>query len=40
MPLIKALPGRGIDISKLTTNGVWGARRRCERTFDKLEKAG
>lgn len=40
LPLIKALSGRGIDISKLTTNGVWGAAGRCERTFGKLEKAG
>ncbi|MEV5282939.1 hypothetical protein [Streptomyces sp. NPDC052811] len=40
MPLIKALNGRGIDVSKLTTNGVWGAPRRCERTFERLEKAG
>ncbi|MFD9517873.1 hypothetical protein [Streptomyces sp. NPDC059979] len=40
MPLIKALRGRGIDISKLTTNGVWGAERRCQRTFAQLEKAG
>ncbi|MFD7016089.1 hypothetical protein [Streptomyces sp. NPDC059928] len=39
-PLISGLRGRGIDISKLTTNGVWGAERRCQRTFDKLEKAG
>ncbi|MDJ0386282.1 hypothetical protein [Streptomyces sp. G-G2] len=40
MPLIKALNGRSIDVSKLTTNGVWGAPRRCERTFAHLEKAG
>ncbi|OKK11115.1 hypothetical protein AMK16_32920 [Streptomyces sp. CB00455] len=40
LPLIRALSGRGIDISKLTTNGVWGADGRCQRTFDKLEKAG
>lgn len=38
--LIRALRGRGIDISKLTTTGVWGAAGRCERTFAKLEKAG
>ncbi|MEV7618256.1 hypothetical protein [Streptomyces sp. NPDC089799] len=39
MPLIRALQDRSIDISKLTTNGVWGTKRRCERTFDQLEKA-
>ncbi|KDN85672.1 4Fe-4S cluster-binding domain-containing protein [Kitasatospora cheerisanensis] len=39
-PLISALRARRIDVSKLTTNGVWGAPRRCERTFAQLEKAG
>lgn len=40
LPLITALRGRGIDISKLTTNGVWGKPGRVERTFAKLEQAG
>ncbi|MEV6810380.1 hypothetical protein [Streptomyces sp. NPDC051132] len=40
VPLIKALRDRGIDISKLTTNGVWGKPGRLERTFEKLEGAG
>ncbi|MEV0617546.1 4Fe-4S cluster-binding domain-containing protein [Nonomuraea sp. NPDC050404] len=32
---------RGItDISKLTTNGIWGSERRCGRTFDQLVEAG
>ncbi|MGW2371727.1 4Fe-4S cluster-binding domain-containing protein [Kitasatospora sp. NPDC001683] len=41
LPLIKALNGRRIDISKLTSNGVWGAgERRMTRTFARLEEAG
>ncbi|TQF04744.1 4Fe-4S cluster-binding domain-containing protein [Kitasatospora acidiphila] len=39
-PLIKALRQRGIDISKLTSNGLWGAsERRMTRTFEQLKKA-
>lgn len=39
-PLITALRARRIDISKLTSNGIWGATtRRMGRTFDKLERA-
>lgn len=40
VPLIKSLRSKSIDISKLTTNGVWGQPRRLERTFAKLEQAG
>ncbi|MHA6757129.1 hypothetical protein [Streptacidiphilus sp. PAMC 29251] len=40
LPLMRALRERHIDISKLTTNGLWGAQRRCQRTFDRLEQAG
>lgn len=39
-PLMTALAGRGIDISKLTTNGLWGGEKRCARTFDRLERTG
>lgn len=39
-PLLRRLRDHRIDISKLTTNGVWGSERRCARTFDQLEQAG
>jgi hypothetical protein len=40
LPLMRALRERRIDVSKLTTNGIWGSERRCPRTFDQLEAAG
>ena len=41
-PLLRFMSrARGrIDISKLTTNGVWGSPRRCGPTFDRLVAAG
>ncbi|MFD7503324.1 radical SAM protein [Streptomyces sp. NPDC059850] len=38
--LLEGARDRGIDISKLTTNGIWGTSRRCGPVFDRLEKAG
>ncbi|WP_405969000.1 hypothetical protein OG496_00230 [Streptomyces sp. NBC_00988] len=38
--LISQARTAGIDISKLTTNGVWGTARRCGPEFERLEKAG
>lgn len=38
--LIRGASNRGIDISKLTTNGAWGGAEGCGRWFDRLEAAG
>jgi len=38
--LIAEARANGTDISKLTTNGVWGTVQRCGREFERLEKAG
>lgn len=32
--------GAGVEVNKLTTNGIWGSVRRCGPTFDQLVKAG
>jgi hypothetical protein len=40
LPLLRRLREQRIDVSKLTTNGIWGSERRCPRTFDQLEAAG
>ncbi|GAA3415964.1 radical SAM protein [Streptosporangium vulgare] len=32
--------GAGVEVNKLTTNGVWGSAKRCGRTFEQLVKAG
>jgi 4Fe-4S single cluster domain len=39
-PLMTQLTARGIEVSKLTTNGLWGSESRCARTFDRLERTG
>lgn len=39
LQLVSSARGR-MDISKLTTNGVWGTDRRCAPVFGRLEKAG
>lgn len=38
--LITGARKRGIDISKLTTNGAWGGVESCGRWFDRLEQVG
>lgn len=38
--LLEGARDRRIDISKLTTNGIWGTRQRCGPVFERLEKAG
>ncbi|GAA2344838.1 radical SAM protein [Streptomyces violaceusniger] len=40
LSLLAGARERGIDISKLTSNGSWGTERRCGPVFDRLEKAG
>ncbi|MEU8828844.1 hypothetical protein [Streptomyces sp. NPDC048636] len=40
LALLNGARERSIDISKLTTNGIWGTQRRCGPVFDRLERAG
>ncbi|MEU9835917.1 hypothetical protein AB0D67_30650 [Streptosporangium sp. NPDC048047] len=32
--------GFGVEVNKLTTNGIWGSAKRCGATFDQLTQAG
>ncbi|MET8382524.1 4Fe-4S cluster-binding domain-containing protein [Streptosporangium canum] len=32
--------GTGVEVNKLTTNGIWGSKQRCGPTFDQLINAG
>lgn len=38
--LVRMARRYSVDVSKITSNGLWGSERRCDRTFDSLEKAG
>jgi sulfatase maturation enzyme AslB (radical SAM superfamily) len=38
--VVRRAKEHGIDISKLTTNGIWGTKNSCGRVFDKLTRNG